>query len=66
MERSAWDKRYFMKLTYWFQEKFAKSRVQYVGEVGKIVHKDAAQKYNASPTPLKHQRKRSEKSRQRA
>lgn len=55
LERSAWDKRYFTKLTYWFQENFAKSRVQYIKEVGNVVHKDTAQKYDASlnkrPTP---------------
>jgi len=48
LERSAWDKRYFTKLTYWFQENFAKSRVAYIKEVGKAVHEDTAQKYEAS------------------
>lgn len=48
LERSAWDKRYFTKLTYWFQENFAKSRVGYIKEVGQVVHQDTAQKYNAS------------------
>ena len=58
LDRSAWDKRYFTKLTYWFQENFAKSRVEYIKEVGKAVHQDTAQKYNeainrrpAQPTP---------------
>lgn len=48
LERSEWDKRYFTKLTYWFQENFAKSRVQYIKEVGNAVHKDTAQKYRDS------------------
>lgn len=48
LEQSEWDKRYFTKLTYWFQENFAKSRVKYIKEVGKVVHKDTAQKYEAS------------------
>lgn len=58
LERSAWNKRYFTKLTYWFQENFAKSRVNYIKEVGQVVHQDTAQKYNESinrhttqPTP---------------
>lgn len=48
LDRSAWDKRYFTKLTYWFQENFAKSRVDYIKEVGRAVHQDTAQKYNES------------------
>lgn len=48
LERSEWDKRYFTKLTYWFQENFAKSRVAYIKEVGSVVHKDTARKYDAS------------------
>lgn len=48
LERSAWDKRYFTKLTYWFQENFAKSRVAYIKKVGQAVHQDTAQKYNES------------------
>lgn len=48
LERSEWDKRYFTKLTYWFQENFAKSRVEYIKEVGSVVHKDTARKYDAS------------------
>lgn len=48
LERSAWDKRYFTKLTYWFQENFAKSRVGYIKEVGQAVHRDTARKYNES------------------
>lgn len=48
LDRSEWDKRYFTKLTYWFQENFAKSRVAYIKEVGNVVHKDTEQKYNAS------------------
>ena len=48
LERSAWDKRYFTKLTYWFQENFALSRVEYIKEVGRAVHKDTAQQYKQS------------------
>lgn len=48
LDRSAWDKRYFTKLTYWFQENFAKTRVGYIKEVGMAVHQDTAQKYNES------------------
>ena len=48
LDRSAWDKRYFTKLTYWFQENFAKSRVAYIKEVGNAVHKETVQKYDAS------------------
>ena len=48
MDQSEWDKRYFTKLTYWFQENFAKSRVEYIREVGNVVHKDTVQKYNVS------------------
>lgn len=48
LEFDAWDKRYFTKLTYWFQENFAKERIAYIMEVGKIVHKDTAKKYNES------------------
>ena len=47
-DRSAWDKRYFTKLTYWFQENFAKSRVGHIKEVGRAVHQDTAQQYNES------------------
>lgn len=48
LERNAWDKRYFTKLTYWFQENFAKSRVDYIKEVGQAVHQDTAKKYAQS------------------
>ena len=48
LDQSEWDKRYFTKLTYWFQENFAKSRVEYIREVGNVVHKDTVQKYNVS------------------
>ncbi len=47
-EPDAWDKRYFTKLTYWFQENFAKSRVEHIKEVGRAVHKDTARKYEES------------------
>lgn len=48
LEKSAWDKRYFTKLTYWFQENFAISRINYIREVGSVVHRDTAQQYNQS------------------
>ena len=48
LERSAWDKRYFTKLTYWFQENFAKSRIPYIKEVGRAVHQDTARAYAES------------------
>ena len=48
LDRDKWDKGYFTKLTYWFQENFAKSRINYIKEVGQAVHKDTAKKYAAS------------------
>lgn len=48
LEPGEWDKRYFTKLTYWFQENFAKSRVAYIKKVGKVVHADTAKKYSES------------------
>jgi len=45
---SEWDKAYFSKLTFWFQENFAKSRLQHIKEVGHVVHKDTAEKYAES------------------
>lgn len=48
LDRDKWDKDYFTKLTYWFQENFAKSRIDYIKEVGQAVHKDTAKKYAAS------------------
>ncbi len=53
-ERSQWDKAYFTKLTYWFQENFAKSRIDHIKEVGQAVHQDTAQAYRESmrgPSP---------------
>jgi len=43
-----WDKRYFTKLVYWFQENFAKERVPYIKEVGQVVHRDTAEQYKRS------------------
>lgn len=37
LEPSQWDKRYFTKLTYWFEENFALSRIAYIEEVGKAI-----------------------------
>lgn len=48
LKPSEWDKRYFTKLTYWFQENFAESRVEYIKKVGRVVHEDTARKYDAS------------------
>ena len=55
LEQNAWDKRYFTKLTYWFQENFAKSRIDYIREVGRVVHKDTARKYVESMSIQKKQ-----------
>lgn len=48
LDKAEWDKRYFTKLTYWFQENFALSRVAYIKEVGKVVHADTEAAYNES------------------
>ena len=48
LDHSLWDKRYFTKLTYWFQENFAKGRIPYIKEVGQAVHQDTARKYAES------------------
>lgn len=48
LDRDKWDKGYFTKLTYWFQENFAKSRIDYIKEVGQAVHKDTAKNYAES------------------
>ena len=50
LEKNAWDKRYFTKLAYWFQENFAISRIDYIKEVGNAVHTDTVQQYNQSIT----------------
>lgn len=60
LERSAWDKRYFTKLTYWFQENFAKSRIDYIKEVGRVVHRDTEQEYNEDIGKKKRKKKRKE------
>lgn len=38
LDRNEWDKRYFSKLTYWFQENFAEERLAHIKEVGKAVY----------------------------
>jgi len=38
LDKSQWDKRYFSKLLYWFQENFSKDRIPLIKEVGKAVH----------------------------
>lgn len=42
LDKSQWDKRYFSKLVYWFQENFAKERIPLIKEVGKSVHDSVA------------------------
>lgn len=42
LDKSQWDKRYFSKLVYWFQENFAKERIPLIKEVGKSVHVSVA------------------------
>lgn len=39
LERSLWDRGYFVELTYWFRENFALSRIPYIEEVGKAISK---------------------------
>lgn len=34
-----WNEDYFAELTYWFRENFALSRIPYIKEVGRAVHK---------------------------
>lgn len=41
LERSKWDKRYFSKLTYWFQENFSEDRIPLIKEVGREVYPKA-------------------------
>lgn len=48
LEKSEWNKRYFTKLVYWFEENFAISRISYIREVGRVVHRDTAEAYNKS------------------
>ena len=40
LDRSKWDRPYFTKLTFRFQENFALTRIPYIKEVGKEVYKD--------------------------
>ena len=53
LDQSAWDKDYFSKLVFWFQENFAESRLMYIMSVGKTVHADTARAYAASAAPKK-------------
>lgn len=48
LNRSQWDKTYFSNLTRWFKENFAKSRLDYIREVGRVVHADTARQYKKS------------------
>lgn len=40
LDQSKWDRPYFTKLTLWFEENFAESRISYIKKVGKEVYKD--------------------------
>lgn len=40
LDRSKWDRPYFTKLTFRFQENFALTRIPHIKEVGKEVYKD--------------------------
>lgn len=54
LEREMWDKRYFTKLTYWFLKNFSVDRIEYIKEVGRVVHRDTYAKTNeiqSNPTP---------------
>lgn len=53
LDQSAWNKDYFTKLVFWFQENFAESRLAYIKRVGKTVHADTARAYAASAAPKK-------------
>lgn len=44
LEPEEWTKEYFAKLTYWFRENFAKSRIDYIKEVGRAVYKSEFEK----------------------
>lgn len=48
LPRDKWDKRYYTKLVYWFQENFAVERLSYLKEVGRVVHKDTYLQYEKS------------------
>lgn len=51
LDRSKWDKPYFAKLTFWFQENFAKTRIPYIEEVGKEVYKDLSEPREETQNP---------------
>lgn len=38
LSKEQWDEEYFIKLTSWFQENFALSRIPYIKEVGRHVY----------------------------
>jgi len=48
LEEDAWDKNYFTALTYYFEENFAKERIEYIKKVGRKVHKDTAERRRRS------------------
>ena len=70
LDRSLWDEDYFAKVTYWFKENFAESRIPYIKEVGRAVYKQKEQNGNGAanketekvqpPTPNKADREHSQ------
>lgn len=49
LDRSLWDEDYFAKVTYWFKENFAESRIPYIKEVGRAVYKQKEENRNGAP-----------------
>lgn len=47
-----WDTHYFIKMTFWFKDNFAKSRLAEIEKVGKKVY--GTQKYSAAPQVAAH------------
>lgn len=53
LDRSKWDKTYFTKLTFWFQENFALDRIEHIKEVGRAVYKDLLKPQEKPKNPPK-------------
>lgn len=53
LDRSKWDKPYFTKLTFWFQENFALTRIPHIKEVGRAVYKDLPKPQEKPKNPPK-------------
>ena len=51
LERSAWDKDYFIDLTYYFRENFAESRIAHIKEVGKAVYQKSEKRQVEKENP---------------